>query len=201
LPLRRMSTTVKVALALVGIALLVAFLFRRVVFHKLFDEDDERPPIIVHNGSLVFESQKNWKKHPSKLHYRLDHPTGASLRSYSVQVTGSITPACAGTTLTEVEVFVEYRADATAPVKQFHLDRAFTFALPPATVKREPLLDSPEPLTMVPGSGTAPAKLIYEVGEQGWISNVKVGTVSCAFKQPASPAERAAVSVTITPQR
>jgi hypothetical protein len=193
-----MSTTVKVVLALVGITLLAAFLFRRIVFHKLFDEDDERPPIIVLNGSLMFESQKNWKKDPAGHRFKPDHPRGRSVGSYMVMVTGSSTPACSGTTLNGLEVFVDYLADAAAPVKQFHLYRRLAFSMP-GTVKREPALDSPEPLTNLPATGTTAARLVYPVGPEGWISNVRVGNTSCAFTRPANEAARKAVRVEIKP--
>jgi hypothetical protein len=113
-----------------------------------------------------------------------------------VVLTGSSTAACTGTTLNGLEVFIDYRADATTPAKQFHLYRKLTFTTP-ATVKREPALDSPEPLTIVP---TAPTRLVYPVGPDGWISNVTIGTTSCAFAQPATPADRLLVRVDITPK-
>jgi hypothetical protein len=197
---RRISTTVKVAVALLIIAALFAFGLRRLLVHKMFDQDEDRPPIIVHNGSLLFDTAKNWKRgHPSIHRFKPDHPRGHSVGSYSVVLTGSSTAACTGTTLTGLEVFVDYRADPQAAVKQFHLYRRLTFTTP-GTVKKEPSLDSPEPLTIVPGTGSAPSQLVYPVGNDGWISNVTVGSVSCAFTRPATPADRSAVRVEITPE-
>jgi len=198
LPARRISTKVKVAVVLLGIAALLAFGFRRVLFHKMFAEDEDRPPIIVHNGSLLFDSAKNWKKDPSGTHrFKLDHTKGASVGVYSVVMTGSSTPSCTAATLSGFDVFVDYLADSTAQVKRFHLSRV-TVPTPP--VKREPVLDSPEPLTNVPAAGTTPAQLVYPAGPEGWISNVTVGSVSCAFNKPADAAARQAVRVEITPK-
>jgi hypothetical protein len=200
---RRISMKVKVAIALVALTALATFGLRKVLFHKILDEDDERPPIIVHNGSLVFENEKNWKKDPSRLRYKLDHPRGKTVGSYSVVMIGSSTAACIGKTLSGTEVLVDYRADSAAAVKQFHLQRAWQFAMPPGTLKREPALDSTETMTIVAGTGTTPSQLIYAVGPEGWISNVTVsdpsGPISCAFPQPPNPAARAAVKVEITP--
>lgn len=200
MPGRRISLKVKVAVAMLGIAALLAFGFRKLLFHKLLDDDDERPPIIVRNGSLLFESKKNWKKDPSGTHrFKPDHPGGHTVGLYSVTLIGSSSPGCTGTTLSGLEVFVDYLADPTASAKQFHLYRKLTLTLP-GTVKKEPALDSPEALTNVPGTGSAPAQLVYPVGDQGWISNVTVGSVSCAFTRPASTADRLAVRVEITPK-
>lgn len=197
MPARRISTKVMVvAVTLVVIAALFAFGLRRLMVHKMFDDDDERPPIIVHSGSLVFESAKNWKKDPSGNHrFKPDHPRGHSVGLYSVAVSGSTTAACNGTTLTGLEVFIDYQADATAAVKQFHLYRKLTLTTP-GTVKREPALDSPEQLTNLPGTGSAPARLVYGAGGQGWIANVTVGSASCAF----TAADRLKVSVEIRPK-
>ena len=183
-------------LALLVVAALLAFSLRRLLVHKLFDDDDERPPIIVHSGSLVFESAKNWKKDPSGNHrFRPDHPRGHSVGLYSVVVSGSTTAACNGTTLTGLEVFIDYRADPAAPARQFHLYRKLTFSTP-GTVKREPALDSPEPLTNLPATGSAPAQLVYGTGGQGWIANVTVGSTSCTF----TAADRLKVNVDIRPK-
>jgi hypothetical protein len=192
--------TVKLVLVTAGIAVLLAFSFRRLLFHRLFGDDDERPPIIVHNGSLLFDSAKNWKKDTSGTHrYRPDHPNGHSVGIYSVKLTGSSTAACTGTTLSGTDVFIDYLADANAPVKQFHLYRKYVFGSG-MSVKKDPSLDSPEELTIVNGTGSAPAQLVYPVGNEGWISNVTVGSTSCAFTRPPNETARKAVRVDITPQ-
>jgi hypothetical protein len=191
-----MSTTIKVAAFTLGIVLLLAFLFGAPLMHMMFGDDDERPPIIVRNGSLIFESDKDWMTDPSGTHrFKPDHAKGKSVVDYSVVVTGSSTAACTGATLTGTDVFVDYLASASAPSKQFHFFRKLHMG----KMKHEPVLDSPDALTVVPQAGTAPAQLVYPAGPEGWISNVTVGTASCAFSQPADATARKAVRVEIKP--
>jgi hypothetical protein len=192
---------VKLAVVFVGIALLLLFGFRRLLFHKMMSDDDERPPIIVHNGSLIFETKKHWKKDTSGTHrYNPDHPNGHSVGMYSVVLTGSSTAGCTGTTLTGFDVSIEYRADSNAPAKTFQLTRKLVFTSG-GSVKKDPSLESPEDLTIANGTGSAPSQLIYPVGDEGWISNVTIvgtSTTSCAFAKPTA-AERPLVNVEIRP--
>lgn len=169
-------------------------------------DDDERPPIIVRNGSLIFDGGEVPNTHTWSKDAFLDewkpaqHAKG--VRSLDVTFTAVTSPpACAGTTMSGKEVLIEYRVDpagAPSAVMRVHLRRKHLI------FKREPKIDSNgkdlvlrEHTSITP----TPPMLVYEDGAKGWISKVTVDRAPCEFAPPPDEAARLAFRVRIQPRR
>lgn len=184
------------------------------------DYDEDRPPIIVRDGSAIFEGgdqenphkgKKDWKTTsngtaPPPYRWRPDHDKGASVVKFTVMVAGFDPDHCPQSTLPGDDVDIEYTPSVGAPT---HLH--VVHAPDPSGKKDEPQVVSPTDLPIVtptPATTTTttvtsglPQQLVYDQGNKGWISNVTVGGVSCGFHQPDTDNLRTAVRITIFPER
>ena len=169
-------------------------------------DDDERPPIIVHSGSLIFEGGVVPKTHSWAKDAILDEwkPAGhfKGVKSMDVTFAGvSSPPACAATTMSGKEVLIEYRVSPTgdpSAVMRVHLRRKYLIG------KREPKIDpNGKKLTLREHTSITPTPpmLVYEDGAPGWISKVTVGGTSCEFARPPDETARLALRVRIQPKR
>lgn len=204
----------KHAVNLIGAALLVA-LASALLLAKGSEEDD-RPPIIVHSGSLIFDGgviepappgeQPRIRTHSWSKDAILDEwkPSQHAKGVRALEVTFaavSSPPACASSTMTGKEVLIEYRVspDGPAPaVMRVHLRRKHLI------FKREPKID-PNGKELVLREHTSitptPPMLVYEDHARGWISKVTVGGTPCEFGQPPDEAARLAFRVRIQPKK
>lgn len=195
-----------VVLAALGAGLLVA----------QGSDDEDRPPIIVHNGSLIFDggegsNAKTWVKDMFLGEWKPDQNEAKGVRALAVTFAGVSSPsACATSTMSGEEVLIEYRGSPTAntaTVMRVHLRRRHLIG------KKEPKVDPNgkemkllEHTTITP----SPPMLVYEDNAGmgpgpsaggGWISKVTVGTNSCAFTQPPDENARKAFRVRIQPKK
>ena len=174
--------------------------------------DEDRPPIIVRDGSTIIEGgdsqnpakgKKNWKTAtngtaPPPYRWRPDQDTGANVVKFTVMVAGFDPDNCPQSTLPGDDVDIEYTpSSGTTPV---HLH--VLHAPDPSGKKDEPQVVSPTDLPIItPTTTTSPQELVYDQGNKGWISNVTVGGISCGFRQPDNDNQRNAVRITIYPER
>lgn len=171
--------------------------------------DDERPPIIVRNGTLIFDSGdasgpatqwKAWKKDTIGNQWKPDHDTGKHVLEFEVTLSGFTSPpVCATTALRGEEVHIKYKKSAndTNPIDFRVYIRKKVGS--PNNGRREPKIDSPEPVTAAT-TGSAPPTLTYDDQGAGWVSEVTVGTnPSCALPDPdpQNDAERRARRIRI----
>jgi hypothetical protein len=170
--------------------------------------EDDRPPIIVHNGSLIFDggegaNSKTWSKDTFLGEWKPRHDEAKGVKSLEVKFVAPYPPApsCAGSTLSGEEVLIEYRVDAAgnpAAVMRVHLRKKHLF------FKREPKLDTGgKKMTLLEHTSLQPTPpmLVYEDGAQGWISKVTVDGTSCEFAKPADETARKAFRVRIQPKK
>jgi hypothetical protein len=170
-------------------------------------DDDDRPPIIVHNGSLIFDGGegtnfKTWSKDAILGEWKPRHDEAKSARSLRVTFTGvSSPPACATSAMSGEEVLIEYRVSPTgnpSAVMRVHLRRKHLI------FKKEPKVDpNGKEMTLLEHTSLTPVPpmLVYEDHAKGWISKVTVGSTPCEFAQPADETARLAFRVRIQPKR
>lgn len=174
--------------------------------------DDSRPPIIVSSGSVIFESgdasrNTKWKPGtpPPSLaplplttagaivqRWRPDQPNGASVRTFTVTVTGYDSATCPLPTLSGDVVEIDYfeGPQLASQAARFVVSRVsvplggrFTF---------EPEIASTKTLTH--DQAHVPPRLIYD--RPGSLSRVTVAGVSCGFTSSATGAR-----IQIQPER
>jgi hypothetical protein len=181
-------------------------------------EDDDRPPIIVHNGSLIFDGGEGtnvrpWSKDAFLGEWKPDHDEAKGVRTLEVkfEAVPAPAPACAAATLSGREVLIEYRVNPNGnPLTEMrvHLRRKHLLG------KKEPKVDSNgAPLNPVQATiGSPPVSiptLVYPDSPSasggsaapGWISKVTVDGTACAFAQPPNEAARLAFKVRIQPKK
>jgi hypothetical protein len=191
---------------LAGAALLAAFGAALLIAQG--SEDDDRPPIIVHNGSLIFDggegaNSKTWSKDTFLGEWKPRHDEAKGVRALEVKFVApySPAPACASSTLTGEEVRIEYRVDATgnpSAVMRVHLRKKHWF------FKKEPKIDTDgKKMTLLEHTSLSPTPpmLVYEDGAPGWISKVTVDGTACEFAKPADETARKAFRVRIQPKK
>jgi hypothetical protein len=168
--------------------------------YHILEGDDDRPPVVVNNGSVIFNggdpgdpdtvkiNWHDWKQDSGGSQWKPDFPGGFNVDHYEVTVTkaGQVCTSAKGDT-----VAIAYTVDGGNPPPP-----AATFTiLISSGGRREPKVD-PGGLTMTPtslvtgpnGVNTVPAKLTYSTN--GYISNVTVSssgtpTGSCQFTSRA----------------
>jgi len=171
-------------------------------------DDEDRPPIIVRDGSLIFDggegaNSKSWDKDLFLGEWKPRHGEAKGVRTLEVkfQMVPSPAPACAAATLSGREVLIEYRLNpAGNPLAEMrvHLRKKYWFG------KSEPKVDSNgKELKLVEHTSLTPTPpaLVYEDGNAGWISKVTVDGTACAFAQPPNEAARLAFKVRIQPKK
>lgn len=166
---------------------------------------DDRPPIIVRDGSLIFEGGEGSTTHSwSKDAFLGEWKPSAHWKGVrALEVTFREVPspsACATSTLSGEEVLIDYRVNSDGPpsaVMRVHLRRKHLI------FKREPKIDSNgkelvlrEHTSITP----TPPMLVYEDGSPGWISKVTVDGTPCEFVRPPTEPARLAFRVRIQPK-
>ncbi len=195
------------AVKLLAAAALIAVLGASLLLAKASGEDD-RPPIIVHSGSLIFDGGegtdfKTWSKDAFLGEWKPSHDEAKGVKSLEVKFVAapSPAPACAGSTMSGEEVLIEYRTDPAgtpSAVMRLHLRKKYWF------FKREPKLDTDgKRMTLLEHTSLTPTPpmLVYEDGAPGWISKVTVGGTPCEFAKPADETVRKAFRVRIQPKK
>jgi hypothetical protein len=176
-------------------------------------EEDDRPPIIVHNGSLIFDGGQtapatgpgpvlthSWSKDLFLDEWK-PRQHAKSVRRLAVTFVPNTSPACAASTMTGEEVLIEYRVNPTgdpSAVMRVHLRRRYLIG------KREPKIDpNGKELTLREHTSITPMPpmLVYDDGARGWISKVTVAGTSCEFARPPDEPARLAFRVRIQPKR
>ena len=149
---------------------------------------NDRPPIIVRDGSIIFDGgepsrSKPWSRDTFLGEWKPDHPDGPPVKEFRVTFAGMTPPAGCSSPLTGAAVLVDYsiadgngsRVDATFNV---HIRKKNLFGKP------EPKIDpAGASLAQLPASSAPPA-IFYGQTVAGWISRVEVGGTPCAFGQP-----------------
>lgn len=196
-------------------AALIAVLGAGLLIAHGSDPDDDRPPIIVHSGSLIFDGgaieppqpgeqpvvrTHSWSKDAFLGEWKpSDHWKG--VRSLEVTFRDAASPpACAASTMSGEEVLIDYRVSPDGPpsaVMRVHLRRKHLI------FKREPKIDSNgKRLTLLTHTSITPTPpmLVYEDRAPGWISKVTVDGTACEFARPTSEPARLAFRVRIQPK-
>ena len=146
-PANSMSTGVKVLIAAVAIAAVAIAIDYYVLQGQ---DDDDRPPVIVRNGSAIFQGGdpavpskwKDWSKDILGNQWKPDHPKGKPVERFDVTFVNVPAPStCATPVLQGTEVQLEYlSATGAEPTKMsVYIKRKFSF---PDFGKREPKVDS-----------------------------------------------------------
>jgi hypothetical protein len=173
----------------------------------LVAQGDDRPPIIVHSGSLIFDggegpNTRTWSKDALLGEWKPRHDDAKGVRAFEVTFASVYAPsACATSTMSGQEVLIEYRADPAGPpsaVMRVHLRRKHLFG------KREPKIDTNgKRMTLLEHTSITPTPpmLVYEDRAQGWISKVTVDGTACEFVKPPDEAARKAFKVKIQPKK
>jgi len=181
-------------------------------------DDDDRPPIIVTNGSVNFDNgdvsvpiqPTMWIKDVILSEWKPQDADYHGISGFSVTFQDSYAAVCsdaswkspgkpadAKTPLTGEEVLVEYTAADNSKVKiRLHRRRSTLLGL---LGKLEPKIVEPQSHALTP---TAPNRLRYEdTPGTGYISQVSVHGTDCAFGAPPTPGARAAFRVWIQPKK
>ena len=183
------------AISAVAGALLVSGLRLAVGLVDSGADDDDRPPIVVNNGSIVFdngdpddvfEHWRPWKPDSDGSgRWRSDHDNGKTTNSFFVVIRG-VPPATAECAKIQraSEVWIDFTPDGQKPLR-FHLWRDHIYQ-PPVTFKYEPVLEPPSGITSK--SGTAPAATglqppMVTFGGSGAITLVKIDALECTIPQ------------------
>jgi len=198
-------------------AIVLGYTIHSLLFATLSGSDDEdRPPIIVRDGSMIIEGgdQKNPKKGKisqwdqvanSSQHWKPQQPHGHKVAGFTVYVGGVVDPAnCSQTTLPADAVQIDYTT-ASATTMSFHIRHT-----PNASGnKDEPQVDADDPSGLTTGVSTLTVtgypQLLADSGGKGWITKVIAtdasGTATaCSFAAPTDDA-RPLVRVTVVPER
>lgn len=173
----------------------------------LLAQGDDRPPIIVHSGSLIFDggegsNSKTWSKDTFLGEWKPRHDEAKGVRALEVTFAAVSSPsACAASTMSGKEVLIEYRSSPAGPpsaVMRVHLRKKHLIG------KREPKIDtSGKAMTLLEHTSITPTPpmLVYEDRSQGWISKVTVDGTPCEFVQPPNEPARLAFRVRIQPKK
>lgn len=176
--------------------------------------EDDRPPIIVHSGSLIFDGGEidtspsadrtrrqthSWSKDAFLGEWKpSDHWKG--VRALEVSFRDVASPsACAASPMSGEDVLIDYRVSPDGPpvVMRVHLRRKHLI------FKREPKIDSNGKELVLRTHTTItpmPPMLVYEDGSPGWISKVTVDGTACEFARPPNEVARLAFRVRIQPK-
>jgi hypothetical protein len=184
--------------------------------YKPMDGTDDQPPIIVRNGSLIFEAgdsdnpnkgQDTWTKVDSS-HWKADHSMGFDVTGFTVYVAGVIDPAnCKQTTIRADDVEIDYTTGSSQMVFHVtHEDDGTGKHTEPHVHANAAVLAPPPGVTLIPqlladanGNGTGTGTgLITRVASDD--PNGKP-LISCSFPKPGSDAERNLVRITVVPER
>lgn len=173
----------------------------------LSSDDDDRPVIVVRNGSTIFDGGdaqdhfKHWKDwemdSTDGKEWKPNHPNGAPVRSFSVVMVGfdTTSPSNCANILSGQDVIVSVSngqvTETLNVVNRLHL------GMKPPFAKHVPVIRAPSALTAAAQTPTAPGTLTYP--NIGSITSVKVDTTTCTF--PAQSPGRDAVRVYIKPER
>jgi hypothetical protein len=173
----------------------------------LSSDDDDRPVIVVRNGSTIFDGGdaqdhfKRWKDwemdSTDAKEWKPNHPGGAAVKSFSVVVSGfdPASPSNCGNILSGEDVVITVsNGQVTEPL---HVFRRLRVSIKPPFAKHDPVIDAPSAMTATPQTPTAPATLTYP--NIGSIASVKVDTTTCTF--PSESPARDAVRIYIKPER
>jgi hypothetical protein len=184
----------------------------------LLAQDDDRPPIIVSNGSMYFTNgdariQKpptKWAKDAFEPEWKPQDNNYKGIRGFTVSFENSYAPGVCSdaswvepplppqapkTPLTGEEVHVEYTApNGTRTTIMIHRRKSIFGG---AFGKFEPKIVQPDKFQM--DANGAPTRLEHDdTAGAGYISQVSVGGTTCPFPPP-SPAQRATFRVWIQP--
>lgn len=178
------------------------------------DDTEDRPPIIVRDGSAIFEGgdsenpgkgQKDWKSvgNATDNVWKPVQDNGHNVSGFTVYVAGFDVKNCPQSTLAGNDVQIEYTPGGIVA----QTPKVFTIQHSPVgggNNKNEPELDAP--VKLAPGSSASGfPQLTYSDAPGGWISKVSVttkkGSLPCGFLQPADSDARNAVRITINAER
>jgi hypothetical protein len=163
----------------------------------LTDGTDDRPPIIVRDGSIIFDGGDvndpadikthwtNWVADGSDM--TTDLPTGRHVDRYDVTVTELGGTACSAMSGQTVDIAFSDGTRAHMYVKRKNL-----------IFRREPkiTIKTKQTPANIPVVGTTtPARLEYGAPRQGSITEVRVDSASCTLKDQTSDQARNAVRV------
>lgn len=122
-------TETKIRATIGAVSLAVGVLTGLAAAWLLFGEEEERPPILVRGGSLIFQSGdpgdddpdyqrgKPWK--PVGADWQPDHDEARKLKRFSVEIVGGNLPLCPGYSRTK-EITITYKP-AQGPDKTFKI--------------------------------------------------------------------------------
>jgi len=186
-------------LVIVPLALATSMACRSGAGNRPTDNDD-RPPIIVTNGSMHFDDgdpsdNSKWKdwvqaNGNSPKQWTQKYPTGPGVSSFTVTIAGG--QNCPASTTMVFAVALEYTpksgTKSLVTVQRVQWSGGGN--------KLEPWVTAPSDMTATPG-GSAPSRLVYDTAG-GYISNITLTTsgspISCSF-----PAGSTDVKITIQP--
>lgn len=177
-------------------------------------DEDDRPPIIVTNGSVNFDDGdpndssthpwKDWTKsngNNNKKQWTQNNPRGFDVASFDVTIAGSTTTtSCNGTTKMVSAVAIEY-SQASGATSLIAIQRSQWSG---TGNKREPWVTASVDMSTAPKVNGKPDRLTFEPdsSDKGYISYVVLFTSSaptaCAFSQPP-PSGSDPVSIRIQP--
>lgn len=117
--------TDKIKTAITWIALATSLGLAGYTAYKFVAEDEDRPPIIVKSGSLIFENGddaqnqgKPWHEPNAKQEWQLDHPKGRPTKQFHAIFVGG-TGDCAPKYITEAVIYYKYMKDQNEETAQF----------------------------------------------------------------------------------
>jgi hypothetical protein len=153
---------------------------------------EDWPPIIVRQGSILFESGvpgrwKPWRQDAFLAEWKPEHAKGAPVTAFEVTFTGVPPPAGCAEPLRGRTIWIHYTNDGSNDFRfRIHARRQWIVG------RGEPKIDAGStPLShhIVP-PGTPPA-IAYEDVRHGWITKVSVDRTECVFPKPDAAARTA----------
>jgi hypothetical protein len=171
--------------------------------------DDDRPPIIVTNGSMYFEDGnpndtdnskwKNWTKanrDNNAKQWTQEAPNGFDVKSFTVTITGSSDPKCNSKTTSVAAIAIEYTPDSGA--KSLVVVQRVPWSSGGGNVKSEPWVIAPSDMVTMSPSGRPPG-LVYGDPGKGYVSFLTLSgsfdTLPCHFPKQKT------TNITIQPMR
>ena len=175
--------------------------------HALAMDEDDRPPIIVRSGSLLFDNGSAampgsaWSKDLLLDEWKPTDSNYKGISGFAVSFEGVYAPsACQSATTTGDDVEIEYtNGGVTGQVVRLKFKKRRSHLLG-LFGKHEPKLEEKGNTLTANAASTVP-ELVYADPTNGYISKVKVkGQTECPIPPPPTDAARLAFRVKIQPK-